>query len=54
MLQEKVVKQKKKDILCPITCFFRKSRAVYEVMWKNTERFLAIRLQAHAESIFRV
>ena len=34
MFQTKVVDKIKTHILCSVTCF-RKSRAVYEIMWKN-------------------
>jgi hypothetical protein len=31
-----VVEETETHILCPITFFFFKNRAVYEIMWKNT------------------
>jgi len=52
MFQENVLKQIKTYFMFNI--FFSENRTVYEVMWKNTERFLAIRLQAPADSIFRI
>jgi len=35
MFQTKVVEKIKTRILCSMTFFFFKNRAVYEIMWKN-------------------
>jgi len=36
MFQTKVVQKIKIHILCSLTFFFLETRAVYEIMWKNT------------------